>query len=206
MASLLEHVMVNKLSSELKDAINTVGGDASSATGPMDYPQIIIDQLTAKQASTDGSTLYAGDGITINQNGDGFIISANSNATLANSITLPHNIDNDVKVDTISAGTSIQRTLEIICNDVIPTIPSVLSGDIIKASENGTDQYQHPYFDDIGVKSGLVPERYYIRMFIASQQEPVYIEMIGEIGDVVIESLTKVEAEKMFDDIFEIND
>lgn len=45
MASLLEHVMINKLGDDLNDAILAVGGDTSSVDHIMDYPEIIKTQL-----------------------------------------------------------------------------------------------------------------------------------------------------------------
>ena len=48
MASLTEHVMINKLGDDLDEAITFVGGDTSSVTNIMQYPQIIKDQLNRK--------------------------------------------------------------------------------------------------------------------------------------------------------------
>ena len=45
MASLLEHVMINKLGDDLNAAILAVGGDTSSVDHIMDYPEIIRNQL-----------------------------------------------------------------------------------------------------------------------------------------------------------------
>lgn len=48
MASLLEHVMINKLGDDLNAAILAVGGDTSSVDHIMDYPEIIRNQLVNK--------------------------------------------------------------------------------------------------------------------------------------------------------------
>ena len=45
MASITEHVMINKLGDDLDSAITFVGGDTSNVTNIMQYPQIIRDQL-----------------------------------------------------------------------------------------------------------------------------------------------------------------
>ena len=47
MASLTEHVMINKLGDDLDNAITFVGGDTSSISNIMEYPQIIREQLSA---------------------------------------------------------------------------------------------------------------------------------------------------------------
>lgn len=51
MASLTEHVMINKLGDDLDEAITFVGGDTSSVTNIMQYPQIIKDQLNSENTS-----------------------------------------------------------------------------------------------------------------------------------------------------------
>lgn len=188
MASLLEHVMINKLSDELNEAITAVGGDTSCASGPMDYPDIIRDQLSAN--GFDGNNnLEEGTGVVIEKVDGGWKVSANSGATLIRPLKAPHNIDNDANEDFIDAGESIQLAFEKILGDILPTLPSVLQGDIIKSSIDGTDQYQNPNFPTLATKSGLVPETYYIRIFLASQQEPIYISCspLGAIGGTALE-------------------
>ena len=204
MASLLEHVSLNKLTDQLGKAIEEVGGDISCVEGPFDYPQVIRDQLSAGASS--GGSLEEGNGITITKNGANYVISANAGAVLTRDLNPSHNVDEDVNVDTIPAGTSIQEALEIIMNDVFPTLPSLLKGDIIVASEDGRDEYQHPYFSGTGIKSGLVEGVYYIRMFIASRKEPIYIscEPLGGLGDLDnLPFYTESEAKILFNDIFE---
>lgn len=53
MASLTEHVMINKLGDDLDDAITFVGGNTSSVTNIMQYPQIIREQLSASNIHGD---------------------------------------------------------------------------------------------------------------------------------------------------------
>jgi hypothetical protein len=53
MASLLEHVMINKLGDDLDAAITAVGGDTSSVDHIMDYPEIIKNQLINKNNQDD---------------------------------------------------------------------------------------------------------------------------------------------------------
>lgn len=187
MASLLEHVMINKLSDELNEAITAVGGDTSCASGPMDYPGIIRDQLSANGVT--GDKLEEGTGVVIEKVDGGWRVSANSGATLIRSLKAPHNIDNDANEDFIDAGESIQLAFEKILGDILPTLPSVLQGDIIKSSIDGTDQYQNPNFPTLATKSGLAPETHYIRIFLASQQEPIYISCspLGTIEGNVVE-------------------
>lgn len=48
MASLTEHVIINKLNDDINNAIKIIGGDVSNARGLQDYPDIIISQLISK--------------------------------------------------------------------------------------------------------------------------------------------------------------
>ena len=53
MASLTEHVMINKLGDDLDEAITFVGGDTSNVSHIMQYPQIIREQLSANNIHGD---------------------------------------------------------------------------------------------------------------------------------------------------------
>ncbi len=75
----------------------------------------------------------------------------------------------------IPSGTPIQKVFEILFDSILPSMPSVLKGDVIYSTREGNDVYQHPKYEDTCVKSGLDPNTYYIRIFVNSQQEPIYI-------------------------------
>lgn len=179
MASLVEHSIFNNFDEELRDAIIAAGGTVPEGTCPCDYPSIIKDQLT----TTKNIVLEGGLGIKIVKDGDKYTISANTEATTTNDLRPPYNIDNDPDIDTIPAGTSAQEVFNKLFENILPSLPSVLSGDIIKASDNGTDQYQNPNYPETGIKSGLNPSEYYIRLFLASKQEPIYISCAALINN-----------------------
>lgn len=109
MASLTEHVMINKLGDDLDDAITFVGGDTSNVGHIMQYPQIIREQLSAN-----------------NIHGDELILEDDT------------------------------------C--------------IIIATDDGRDEYNTRYAS--GVKSGLIPNSYYLRICTAVQDiEPIYVDL-----------------------------
>lgn len=176
MANLVEHTIINKFITETKDAIEDVGGNLNGVC-PCDYPNAIRTQLSAG-GSSGSVNLEEGEGITLEKTQTGWKISSNSNGVLIGSLSPTYPEDKD-----IPAGTSIQKTFEILFDDVLPVLPSILKGDIIIAANNGTDQYQHPKFGN-GIASGLTPDIKYIRIYIASQQEPIYIscELIDGAG------------------------
>lgn len=109
MASLTEHVMINKLGDDLDDAITFVGGDTSNVSHIMQYPQIIREQLSAS-----------------NIHGDELILEDDT------------------------------------C--------------IIIATDDGRDEYNTRYAS--GIKSGLIPNAYYLRICTAVQDiEPIYVDL-----------------------------
>lgn len=65
MASLTEHVMINKLGDDLDEAITFVGGDTSKVDNIMKYPQIIKEQLSAGGIKLDKSIILEGDSCVI---------------------------------------------------------------------------------------------------------------------------------------------
>lgn len=197
MVSLVEHSIFNNFDEELRDAIIAAGGTVPEGTCPCDYPSIIKDQLT----TTKNIVLEGGLGIKIVKDGDKYTISANTEATTTNDLRPPYNIDNDPDIDTIPAGTSAQEVFNKLFENILPSLPSVLSGDIIKASDNGTDQYQNPNYPETGIKSGLNPSEYYIRLFLASKQEPIYISCAALINNAGGSQYTSKDTDTILMDI-----
>lgn len=71
MASLTEHVMINKLGDDLDEAITFVGGDTSNVSHIMQYPQIIREQLSAGKIDLNKSIILEGDSCIIIADSEG---------------------------------------------------------------------------------------------------------------------------------------
>lgn len=170
--SLTDQVIINNFANSIDEAIKDVGGDTSSVKYLCDYPRIIREQLLASGVNVE---FVEGDGIKITKDGTSYIISANSDAKLVSGLTY-----NDI---VIPADSTIQFAFEKLFTEVLYKIPSIISGNIITSTENGTDQYQHPNYDPdiIRIKKGLTPNTFYLRIYIASQEEPIYISL-AELG------------------------
>lgn len=178
MATLTEHTMLNGLEENLKSAIEYAGGNIPDNTCVWMYPDIIRTQLTGPGEGTKVN-LVAGNGIEINKDINGnIVISAKSS-----------NAENIV-VDAIDApeysgilnwpeGTILQDLLEDLFYKVIPKIPSIVKGDVIITDASGRDQYApdlESYVDS------LRPNTPYLRIFLVSQVDPIYISMEKLIG------------------------
>lgn len=167
----MNHVLLNKLDDELCKAINEVGGDTSSATGPWDYPEIIKEQLEAKNVAAE---LKAGPGIIIREcQGQKFICST-SGALTTGALNPPSGSYKQPVSEVIEAGTPVQEVFEALFYKILPRMSSVYKGDIIKASVDGSDRY-----NEEDTRSGLIPSATYLRLYVANRQEPVYILMSG---------------------------
>lgn len=159
--NLMHHVLFNKLDDELRDAIEDAGGDVKDARGPWDYPEIIKHQL--------GPKFFEGPGIEIVERNGKKYICATAGAITTGALKPPYGI-----TDTIQSGTSIQSIFETLFYDILPKLNSLYKGDVIKADENGKDQYNE---DD--TRSGLIPGATYLRLYIMSRQEPIYVNLSG---------------------------
>ena len=177
MATLTEHTMLNGLEENLRSAIEYAGGNIPDNTCVWMYPDIIRNQLTGGG----DVNLIAGNGINIVKDEHGnYIISSNTTGGAAGSSSAEN-----ITVDAIDApeysgistwpeGTVLQDLLEDLFYKVIPKIPSIVKGDIVITDANGRDQYApdiESYIDS------LRPNTPYLRLFLASQKDPVYISM-----------------------------
>lgn len=178
MASLLEHAFINKFIDDIGDAITSVGGDVTDADKPCDYVKIIKDQLVSKGTIT-GPDIESGDGIVINKSEDKYIISSTAGALTIEELVKPYDTDFQPGIENIPAGTSIQNVFKKLLGEIIPSLPSVIKGDITVSTNEGTDFYSNPAFvnTDLQVKTGLNESEKYLRIFLATRLEPVYVSL-----------------------------
>ena len=183
MASLTEHTMLNGLEENLKEAIEYVGGTVPSDSNIWEYPEIIRQQVTAGKKIE----VIAGDGIKVEKDVLG-------NYIVSTSMPLSQTTE-EITIDTIDApsysgleswqeGTSLQNLLEDLFYRVLPKVPSVTKGDIITTDDDGKD----PFGDPNSYIDSLSPNTQYLRLFIASQIDPIYISLeqinIGSGGNI----------------------
>lgn len=175
MATLTEHTMLNGLEENLKSAIEYAGGNIPDNTCVWMYPDIIRNQLSGGSNSLN---LIAGDGIEIVKNDDGIMISTklpNTEQITIDAIDAPEFSG----ISTWPEGTILQNLLEDLFYKVLPKLPSITKGDVIITDSNGGDQYApelESYIDS------LRPNTPYLRLFLVSQKDPIYISMEKIIG------------------------
>lgn len=225
MSNLTNHTVLNGLESNLKDSIESVGGNVPEGTCIWEFPDIIKKELTGN--SVDTVHIIAGDGIKIERTPEGYVISADIKQTnTAENITIDH-IDapswaKGLDENAWEEGTPLQKVLEDLFDNVLPNIPSVIKGDVIITDENAKDPFASETAEYIDV---LEPNTTYLRLFLASQETPIYISLKdlgnnidlsdyytkGEIDAKILDlektmsNIATVEdAENVFNSIFEI--
>ena len=225
MASLTNHTVMNGLEENLKNSIEFVGGSVPEGTCIWEFPEVIKEQLVGNSVET--GHIIAGNGIKVERTPEGYVISADIDST---------NSAEDVLIDHIDApswakgldenaweeGTPLQKVLEDLFDNVLPNVPSVVKGDVIVTDENAKDPFAPDITEYI---DALEPNTTYLRLFLASQETPIYISLQGLANnvdlsnyytkgeiDTKINNLEKVinntatvdEAEELFNSIFEI--
>lgn len=178
MATLTEHTMLNGLEENLKSAIEYAGGNIPDNTCVWMYPDIIRTQLTGP-GEVAKVNLVAGNGIEINQDINGNIIISAKSSNAENIVVDAIDAPEYSGISTWPEGTILQDLLEDLFYKVIPKIPSIVKGDVIITDASGRDQYApdlESYVDS------LRPNTPYLRIFLVSQVDPIYISMEKLIG------------------------
>ena len=180
MSNLLDTVTQNRNIADIRSALREIGVDVSTMDDLSDVADVIRKQCVTGPNAVVNAKLASGPGIKISPlDRKGYKISANSDACIVGDLA-----------DDLPAGTSVQKVLFNIINKYIPQIareaaatPSILGVELLKAPYDGVDYYSHPMHNKEGRKSGLHPEEWYIKIYLASQGEPLYVPMGAFVAD-----------------------
>lgn len=173
--NITEMSVINGIEKNIKSALSDVGVNTDNVD-ITHVPDIIRANLVSN--SINGIKFIAGDGIKItptvdNDNNVVYTIStcmdtfplnrpdyANENLLFGNTMSLP-DIINDI------------------FNNILPNIKGVHYADTTRSNDDGRDvtNWVNTYFDVSGIKRGLLPNTKYIRLYLTSQHEPLYIEI-----------------------------
>ena len=173
MDSVLENSINHGLKNNFKNALEDTGIKVSSNIGLWQYPEIIRNKMAVN--TVNGINIVGGDCINIS-----------------------YTVDNDVM--TYEIGTSIDSyklhrpvwaaqnnkwnqnlTVQDIFNDlfsnILPNIRGVYAADMTSSDQHGNDttQWYNELFNIYGQKTGLKSNSRYLRLYLTSQHEPLYI-------------------------------
>lgn len=178
---IVEHSMLAGLQNNLKNAIEYAGANVSRNDCLWEYPEIIRTQLIAK--AINNINILGNDIINVSRDTeDNNIIYNISTIYDTTEIELPKyvNPSNNWK-----DYMSIDKVFKELFNNILPAVKGIHAGDITSTDNEGNDtkQWNNTLFNKTGNKSGLVANSNYLRLYLTSQAEPLYIHINGIITD-----------------------
>lgn len=200
MDSVLENSINQGLKNNLKTAIENAGVRVTSTTGLWQYPEIIRNKMAIN--TINGINLAGNDCIKISYTVNNDIV----NYEIATALDT-YEFERPDWADTNrqwGKKLSVKDIFDDLFANILPSIRSVYAGDITSTDNTGTDmtEWKNEYFGVSGNKSGLKESAQYLRIYLTSQHEPLYICMKSYIEDITggynVESSDTVE--------FDIND
>lgn len=180
MDNILETSMVNGIEKNLKSALADVGAPVSRDTCLWQIPDLIRKSLIANTIS--GINLRGKGGIKIVPKTEGDITTYHI-STSVNTFKLNRP---EYAKDNPYWGNDdmdIQVIFDDLFENILPNVRGVLSGDmtVTDAKGNDTKHWINPSTEEMGLKGGLESHSKYMRLYLTSQSEPIFI-LLGPIG------------------------
>jgi hypothetical protein len=179
---ILETSMVNGVETNIKNALTDVGAKVPNDACLWDLSDIIRKTLVAN--TVNGINLKGKGGIKIDVKTENDILTytlstnvetfklrrpeyANSNAYFGNDMP-------------------IQLLIDDLFDNILPKVKGVHAGDVTLSDTSGKDlkQWINTYSGAAGKKDGLIPNTKYLRLYLTSQDEPIYISLGNITEDV----------------------
>lgn len=178
--NILETSMVNGVEQNLKDALTDVGVKVPENTCLWEVSNLIRKTLISNTVNG------------INFRGKGGIKIVPTTENDITTYTISTNIDTfrlkrpDYAASNPNFGNdfTIQDIFNDLFDNILPKVKGVHAGDmtVSNISGNDTKPWKNTYFEVSGKKDGLIPNTKYLRLYLTSQEEPLYIS-IGNITD-----------------------
>lgn len=174
MANILEQAIAKRELNNIRTALKSAGVDITDIKSLSDAAKAIEEQLVTGPNAVVNATLSGGPGIKILPiDKKGYRISATSDATISADLTRD-----------LPSGTPVHKVLWAILHKIIPDsmnqaarAQSIVDIDFFRAPYDGKDYYVNRSFQKgDGIKSGLRPETWYLRIFTTAQKEPLYVD------------------------------
>lgn len=173
MDSVLENSINQGLKNNLKSAMEGAGVKVSSNTGLWQYPEIIRNKMAVN--TVNGINLVGGDCIKISYTVENDIV----NYEIATSID-SYKLNRPVWANPNNRwdkDLSVQSLFDDLFANILPNVRGVYAGDMTSTDYNGNDtsQWKNELFGVSGWKTGLKQSSRYLRLYLTSQHEPLYI-------------------------------
>lgn len=182
MDSVLENSVNQGLKNNLKTAIENAGVKVSSSTGLWQYPEIIRNKMAVN--TVNGINLVGGDCInisyTVTDDKINYEISTSIDSYKLNR-PIWANPNNKWNKDL-----SVQDIFNDLFSNILPNIRGVYAGDVTSTNNNGDDitEWKNELFGVSGHKTGLKQNSKYLRLYLTSQHEPLFICISSYIEEI----------------------
>ena len=169
------------IQNNLKDAIEDAGVKVPSGTCLWEYPDLIRKNLVAKTIS--GINLLGKDIIDIEQESDGTNIEYRISTKYNTYGVERPNYAPDSEI--WNNKLNMEELINELFNSILPAVRGVHFADITTVDKYGNDtkEWNNTLFNQTGNKSGLKENTRYLRLYLTSQAEPLYIYIEDSIND-----------------------
>lgn len=182
MDSVLENSINHGLKNNLKKAMEGAGVKVTSDTGLWQYPDIIRKKMAVN--TVNGINLIGGDCIKIIPTIENDIINYEITTSIETyKLNRPTWANPNNKWD---KDFTVQTLFDDLFANILPNIRGVYAGDITLSDYSGADtkEWKNELFGVSGWKTGLKPSSRYLRLYLTSQHEPLYIHMNSYIEEI----------------------
>lgn len=182
MDSVLENSINQGLKNNLKDAIEGAGVKVPSHTGLWQYPEIIRNKMAVN--TVNNINLIGGDCINVTYTADGDTITYEISTSIDTyELKRPKWASNN---NQWGKKLTAQDIFDDLFSNILPSIRGVYAGDMTSTDYNGNDmtQWKNELFGVSGWKTGLKQSSRYLRLYLTSQHEPLYICLSSNIEEI----------------------
>ena len=181
--SIVDAANMERDAREIKRALEDIGCPVCEGDTIKDIPDIIRKKCHHGPQHVFNAVIEGGPGIKARLiNGKGYKISATDKAELTQDIS-----------EDLCAGNSVGKALFYIVNKLIPKAakeaalsPYIVDIEFVKTSYAGDDVYCNRFFGEKGRgrKTGLRQDEWYLKIYVVSQIEPIYVCAGAMIADI----------------------
>ena len=173
MDSILENSINQGLKNNFKNAMSGAGVAVSSDVGLWQYPEIIRNKMAVN--TVNGINIVGNDCIKISYTVDNDVVYYEIGTSIDSyKLNRPkwagvnNNWDKDI---------TVQQLFDDLFANILPNIKGVFAGDMTSTDNDGNDtkEWKNELYGVSGNKTGLKNNSRYLRLYLTSQHEPLYI-------------------------------
>lgn len=179
--NIINNSMHNGLQINLKDAIKDVGGIVPENACLWQYPEIIRKCLVAKTIAN--INLFGKDIINISTSSNDEDLVYNISTSIdTSSLSRPNYANSNTDWNT---NMSADMVFADLFDNILPAVRGIHAGDMTTTDGSGNDikLWDNTLFNKKGNKSGLLPTSKYLRLYLTSQPEPIYVFIDSAVSD-----------------------